>query len=1274
MNKGGAGILTLAIIVAMIAGSGPRSVPAQGTRANLSHSSSDRASSAFQRRRATAKQCATAAGTFEFDLIEAVRLSFSEGPDNQDSVCPEAFHIEPNKKDLAHVVFAIVPDPVHTNLSLFFDRQMDAIQQGIMESGWGFERALMPWDNKDHPEPSDFHLRVQQELFEAQEQDQPGLLIFRHAPDTTDKNLGQNRLFVFVIAESPTGGIRKTQFRNAVALVKKFFERETPKKLAILGPTFSGSLQSLASLLACTALDDFPCTVRRGTAVYSGTITGRSSIDQFTAATRMPLYTLQENDDYVLDLFFKFAECAWDYSARHIAILSEEESLYGTKGIVTNDPQIQNKQRAGSGRVEMCRAGATIPTNQEEAVRISFPREISQLRSAYQRSFNGQVADDKAPRATLPLDLESGGNDDDTVRQYSRRQLPLSQEAILLGIVRELQDHDTKIILLRASDPLDQLFLSRYLRQAYPDGRIITFSSDLLFAREVEDARLHGVMALTTYSLTPSADHKFLNESLIHSDRVFPSTDSVGTYNAIKLLLASIFKIGEPEAGCHGTNQTLPCLHLFQYAWPDLPGQQPSVSLAPPVYLTALGHEGYWQVTTLPLAPLSQNPATDNGISRPAGSPASTLPRISAPTASKEGGNREEFSPLGWNVLWFIVVGSSLSYVYFIWTASIFSGSQAVAQLAPPQHDSRRYLLAGAAFLHFSLVMVILWPYEYGIHYFKRLPLAVPLATLFVVAISGCYDLIRRNCWRQAILFIFACIFTVFALRFTWHNDHFHVMSMYRSVHLLSGVSHLLSLLLFLAAAMWGVWYVLSGSSLLDSRRSRLPKSREIPYLGVSSAVKQRVHSCRSILEEDQSRLIRLLRADTLDWRTVAICGFIIGPVFVYTRGRLVRAIEPGSHELLLGVLAACIFSFLMGCVLRLFNIWNEFRRLLIALDSFPLRRGFKRLKGFSWSPLWRLGSGNLGDFHRLVTREAEALRCVFNLEIQGMRALADPLKTQTEHAQTKYDQAWDHFLAKGQFLTPANPGRVAAPEPSPGELSRKPTAFSALVAWAKRMIFFPIALKQWLYKLREQGKREASWLAEFETLQKQFATVALHALATATTTWDEETTLAYEVASSNESLQARNEVPSGTAVRQDQKPIVMRDALEQFLALVYTTFIMVVLVRARALIIAAGGMYVLFLLALTTYPFQPQMEIRMFLFLLLIFMVAVVGIVFAQMHRDTTLSHITDTEPGQLGSSFWLRLASFVAFPVFSLLASQYPEIGNFLFSWLEPSLHALK
>jgi hypothetical protein len=37
------------------------------------------------------------------------------------------------------------------------------------------------------------------------------------------------------------------------------------------------------------------------------------------------------------------------------------------------------------------------------------------------------------------------------------------------------------------------------------------------------------------------------------------------------------------------------------------------------------------------------------------------------------------------------------------------------------------------------------------------------------------------------------------------------------------------------------------------------------------------------------------------------------------------------------------------------------------------------------------------------------------------------------------------------------------------------------------------------------------------------------------------------------------------------------------------------------------------------------------------------------------------------------LRMASFVALPLFSLFASQFPEIGRFFYSWLEPALQAL-
>ena len=85
-----------------------------------------------------------------------------------------------------HVLFAIVLDPVHTNLSLLFDQQMDAVQHGVLDSGWTFEKALMPWDNKTHPEPSDFRNRLLQEQFESEQERQPGLMLFRRSP--TAKN------------------------------------------------------------------------------------------------------------------------------------------------------------------------------------------------------------------------------------------------------------------------------------------------------------------------------------------------------------------------------------------------------------------------------------------------------------------------------------------------------------------------------------------------------------------------------------------------------------------------------------------------------------------------------------------------------------------------------------------------------------------------------------------------------------------------------------------------------------------------------------------------------------------------------------------------------------------------------------------------------------------------------------------------------------------------------------------------------------------------------
>src|SRR6202030_4075781 len=123
------------------------------------------------------------------------------------------------------------------------------------------------------------------------------------------------------------------------------------------------------------------------------------------------------------------------------------------------------------------------PNGRSEAsgvVRLYFPRDIAQLRSAYQRDLREQNSHNSGkslPRSTLQLNLEDTGNDDDSVQVYSRGQTPLSQEAVMMGIVTNLRKHRVNFIVLEATNPLDALFLIRYLRAAYSEGRIVAIDT-----------------------------------------------------------------------------------------------------------------------------------------------------------------------------------------------------------------------------------------------------------------------------------------------------------------------------------------------------------------------------------------------------------------------------------------------------------------------------------------------------------------------------------------------------------------------------------------------------------------------------------------------------------------------------------------------------------------------------------------------------------------------------------------------------------------------------
>lgn len=1245
-------------------------LPGPALRAAQSSGSVAATTSPQQKRNSGARtansQCKIPEDSFQADLRKLLKRRVGTATPGDDQICNIA------AKDISaiRIVFALLPDPAHTNLPLFFDRQIDALQQGAQDSGWIFDESIMPWDNKEHPESTDFRTRDAQEQSEKEKQKQPGLIVF-HNPPGPDRAL--EHLLVFVIAESPTGGIHKDQFGNALDLTQELMGR-SPIPLYILGPTFSGSLQSLSEFLqGCHGNNQCGPAM-----IYSGTISNCSAVTIFKkqqSGPQVQFQSLQEYDENVISRFLEFAKQR-QYAPEQIAILSEDETTYG----YTELPLETNNH-------DEC-APATA---ERMATHLYFPREISQLRKAYQH--NAEATANKGQRTTLPLNLESSGNPDDTVRQYSRNQLPLSQEAVLLGLVAALKKHNSELVLLRATDPFDQLFLARFLRQAYPRGRIIVMGADLLFSREIQDASLHGVMALSTYNPVSGDEHDLTHNEVtapasgigknqstdaaaLHSDRVFPSSNSAGTYNATKLLLNAA--LSAPEAKDPSKSRLcsqVPRVHLVQYRPPRLGqwnfGETEWKPSRPPVYLSVLGHEGFWDVAIFPggeapkglVTAFSKNlqeelsdalhcPNCSLVAGRPATPPPDNLPLVcdpeefsiinSAGAARITAGNQVDL-PKDWQVFWIVVIGISLLYAYFVWTASVLSTSEAVAHLAPPYRDSRRILFISTGYLHFLLLVTVLWPYEY---FSQRAPVEflVVVCAVITVMIVGFADMFRRGSRRLPWVFAGACLVTCIAILSVWRGDYVDYMFVWRSVNLTSGVSPLLSILLLLFAGLWALWSALSGASLVGKRRPVLPRALALPAK-TSPAI---LDAIRSILEDDQQRLLDYINPNFWDFRALVVMTLAV-LVFLEVGHSLrpIHTLERPGYEHLLAFLIAFTLSLLVRGLLRLQSIWTELRRLLQSLDMFHLVRAFKDLTGFAWSPLWRMGSGDILTLRKIIRSKLDAATAIRNTRFgsETFRTTAENVINRGKQVRVDYGAAMDYSLQ------------------SP--------------AW--QLLRSPI---NWFRRINEQGKLETKLIKSTWKLQRLVAKLGAHALVFLAEQWSHTTkangqneeskdlTKTLTAAIQRASIHRRRDVKDLLSDRCNEEVRLC----EHLLALIYTDFILVVVIRIRTLAMSTAGVYILLLLALSVYPFQPQLGIRAWLMVLLGIIVAIVGMIYAQMHRDAVLSYITDTKPGELGSDFWVRIVSFVALPLLSLLASQFPEIGGTISSWLEPAMHALK
>ncbi len=138
-------------------------------------------------------------------------------------------------------------------------------------------------------------------------------------------------------------------------------------------------------------------------------------------------------------------------------------------------------------------------------------------------------------------------------------------------------------------------------------------------------------------------------------------------------------------------------------------------------------------------------------------------------------------------------------------------------------------------------------------------------------------------------------------------------------------------------------------------------------------------------------------------------------------------------------------------------------------------------------------------------------------------------------------------------------------------------------------------------------------------------------------------------------------------------KPPQIEDLANAFLALHYSPYLLYCVRQIRNLIVFLSVGFLLLVMCLSSYSRQsPQFIGRSLIALFLVIGVVVLRSIIG-MERDPILSRIAGTTPGKLGVESYLKIVGFAALPVLGLLASQFPSISNFLYSWVAPTLQAL-
>lgn len=461
----GAGIL---VIVAYLRGASLPSGQPQQPQAPASEKSEEKKEGEKEKQAETPPACPWCEPLGLYEEFFAMSLA---GPEPMSDL---ASHATSLGYDLDTIV-ALIPDPLDSGLSYRSSEALEAIQRAFTDSGFIFDRQWYPWEGKA---ATDHRYR-----------DEPGVLLFR-------RSTRQGRLLtaVFLVGETPKGGIHKAAFLGALAFTRALYDTTgSSRAYRILGPSFSGSAESLRiALLRWKLLEDAevakPRAAQEGKAfpvprfrIVTGSATAPNIRRYFEQdlggavefeATVLP-------DDVLERRALDFLEKNLGWHRSEIALLAESDTVYGQRFL-----------RPGGDRLGYV---------------VEFPLQLAQIRAARGKQGLQNKRKDSAEMvepSQQALDLNLTEEEKGAERFPQFGPLPnASADLTLIQNLKVLSREKIKYVGIVASDIRDRLFLVERVRSYLPDAVVFTFDNHLLQTHPRLSRSLDGTLVFSSFPL-----------------------------------------------------------------------------------------------------------------------------------------------------------------------------------------------------------------------------------------------------------------------------------------------------------------------------------------------------------------------------------------------------------------------------------------------------------------------------------------------------------------------------------------------------------------------------------------------------------------------------------------------------------------------------------------------------------------------------------------------------------------------------------------------------